>query len=92
MSQRFSSCPPHGDVTSCLEHPGSALLENGISWAPAQRLGGHPEGVLGPTLPSITHRDLCSGGLAAAWVVGSLPRPRVKTSSKGGRDMWGPWG
>lgn len=79
MSQRFSSCPPHRDVTSCLEHPGSAPLEKGISWAPAEQL---------PRLSGADARPNCSQhhpqrplqwGLAAAWVVGSLPWAWVKT-------------
>lgn len=83
VSQPFSSCrvsspppPTPGDVTSCLEHPGSTPLEKGISWARLPRPCG------GDALPhSLQHHPErpWQRGLAAAWVVGSLPWAWAKT-------------
>lgn len=78
MSQPFSSCPPHWDVTSCLEHPGSAPLEKGISWAPAQRLPRASEGDARPCSPHYHPQRPLQRGLTAALFAGSLPRTWVK--------------
>lgn len=71
MSQPFSSCPPHWDVTSCLEHPGSAPLEKGTSWAPAERLPRAAEGDARPCSPQCHPQRHLQRGLAAALFAGS---------------------
>lgn len=71
MSQPFSSCPPHWDVTSCLEHPGSAPLEKGISRDPAERLPRAAEGDARACSPQYHPQRPSQQGLAAALFAGS---------------------
>lgn len=66
---------PQGDVTSCLEHPGTASLEKGIFWAPAERLPWPSGGDARPDCPLRHTQRPLQWGLAA----GLLPWAWLKT-------------